>query len=162
IRIAEQVVECFRRGREVGQQADAFAARLDASRTASPAAMNRARMWSWDELVKAAPAVTRTGLEFLYWTSLDGFQTEKWTPLETNTPFYPQRGTGQFEQAVSGGYWRARNDPDAPFAAELLISPTTSAPIAVLTMPSRRNAEMKLDPERRAIDHIDSTALRPV
>ena len=81
-----------------------------------------------------------------------GFQIEKWTPLETNTPFYPQRSSAHYQQAIAGQYWHARNDADSPFTVELLVSPTTSTPITVLTMPSKRNTEFRIDPDRRAVD----------
>jgi hypothetical protein len=160
-RLTAQVLECFRRGREALEQADAFAVRLDASKPTPPVALNRTRLWSWPELVRQAPAVTETSLEFIFWTSADGFQIEKWTPLETNTPFYPQRSSAHYQQAVAGQYWHARNDADSPFTVELLISPTTSTPITVLTMPSKRNTEFRIDPDRRAVDPGAPQSLKP-
>jgi hypothetical protein len=107
-------------------------------------------VWSWPDLVDSAPAITSTNLEFVFWTSLSGFQIEKWTPLETNTPFFPQNTYPFFQQAVAHQYWRDKNDPDSPFTAELLISPTTSSPIAVLTMPSHREASLTTTKERQS------------
>jgi hypothetical protein len=160
-RLAGQVVECFRRGREVLRQVDVFAADSDRAATGPVSALNRTGIWSWSELVRRAPAITRTNLEFLFWTSETGHQIEKWTPLETNTPFYPQRTSGHYLAARAGECWRARNDPSSPFTAELLISPTTASPIAVLTMPARRHTPLKTDTDRNGFDPSVPASLSP-
>ena len=160
-RIAEQVRACFARGREVLREVDAFAVKMDAASPGRTVATNRTSMWSWSDLVNAAPAITRTNLEFVFWTSLDGFQIEKWTPQETNTPYFPQNSYAVFQKAVAHQYWYDELDPGAPFVAELLISPTTSAPIAVLTMPSSRKADLQTAPERHAVDPSVPAKLNP-
>jgi hypothetical protein len=150
--LTQQVLECFRWDREVLNQVDQFAVELDATRQAQRVAMNRTRIWSWTDLIKKAPTIRNRNLEFIFWTDAQGFQIEKWTPLETNTPFYPQRSSTSFQDAVAGRYWRAQNASKELFTAELLISPTTSAPIAVLTMPSKRTEDLKRFPGRQTID----------
>jgi hypothetical protein len=159
--LAGQVLKCFARGRQVLKQVDPFAVSLDAAAGPSVAAKNRTEIWSWKPLIQKAPAVQQTNLEFMYWTSADGFQIEKWTPLETNTPFYPQHSSMNYQNAIAGQYWRAWEDVNSPFTAELMISPTTSAPIAVLTMPSVRGSALQLSPGRPDLDSSSRPKLRP-
>ena len=160
-RIAGQVRSCFARGREVLRQVDAFAVKMDAAGSGPRVATNRTNAWSWPDLVTAAPAVTQTNLEFVYWTSLEGFQIEKWTPQETNTPFFPQNSYAIFQESVAHQYWYDEQDPGSPFVAELLISPTTSSPIAVLTMPSTRQTNLETTRERRDADRSVPDRLKP-
>jgi hypothetical protein len=137
--VAEQVRSCFRRGRQTLAQVEAFAAAMDARTSGVPVATNRKEIWSWPALMEAAPVIAASDLEFVFWTSMEGRQIEKWTPLKTNTPFFPQNSYTHFQQALAGQYWRDNKDKDhSEFTAELLISPTTSSPIAVLTMASQR------------------------
>ena len=160
-RLAAQVLECFRRGREVLRQVDVYALAADNAAEPNRIALNRTGIWSWAALIQRAPAVTTTNLEFLFWTSDTGRQIEKWTPLEVNTPFYPQDASSHFLDARAGQFWRAWNDPGSPFTAELLVSPTTAAPIAVLTMPSRRNRPLRISAERQRLEPSAPAALTP-
>jgi hypothetical protein len=160
--IAKQVRSCFDRGRKVLRKVDAFAVTMD-SGPGPRAATNRTNVWSWLALLDAAPEVigTKTNMEFVFWTSLDGFQIEKWTPQETNTPFFPQNSYPMYQNAVAHQYWYDKTDPGSPFTAELLISPTTSSPISILTMRSRRETELETASERRAADPSVPGKLKP-
>jgi hypothetical protein len=137
--VAEQVRSCFRRGRRTLEQVEAFVAAMEPGTPPVPVATNRKEIWSWPALMEAAPSIAASDLEFVFWTSIEGRQIEKWTPLKTNTPFFPQNSYAHFQQALAGQYWRDNTDKDhSEFTAELLISPTTASPIAVLTMASHR------------------------
>jgi hypothetical protein len=158
-RMDQELREDFQHGRQLLRKIDAYAADQD-SKTNTPMAQNRVRVWSDQELIKQAEDINKIDFEFVFWTSPDGFQIEKWTPLETNTPFYPQSGFEHYELARTGRYWYDEEDLGTPFTAQLMISPTTSAPIAVLTIPSERPAQLSLDRERPMIYATAQTHLR--
>jgi hypothetical protein len=135
--LTQEMLKCFTRGRRALKQVETFVADKKAAGQAPMVAMNLTRIWSWTDLVNQAPDVINPNLEFIFWTNDQGDQTEKWTPLETNTPLNPQGSFTNYQDAVAGRYWHVLDAPADKFTAELLISPTTSAPIAVLTMPSK-------------------------
>jgi hypothetical protein len=137
-RLDGQLLAGFRDGRRLLQQIDEYARRTGPGASAANAGY-RVGLWSDKKLRESVPGIEKSDLEFVFWTDADGRQIEKWTPLETNTAPYPQTNSEHFELAATGQYWRDQIDPTAAlFTSELRISPTTSAPITVLTIPSQR------------------------
>ncbi len=154
--VDHELLQSFQTGRQLLRAVDTYAIGTD-GKPATAKAENRVRLWSDDGLRRGVPNIDKTDFEFVFWTSDAGYQIEKWTPLETNTPFYPQKGSEHYDLAVGGQYW---HDGGEPFTSELRISPTTSAPIAVLTIVSHREA-LAVRADRRTFDPSAPDRLKP-
>lgn len=150
-RLNQQLRTRFQAARQLLRQIDAYGAALD-SQSATLKAQNRERIWSWGGLVGEVPGVKMKDLNFVFWADAAGNQIEKWTPHKTNTPFYRQEAEEHYRLAVAEQYWRDRDDLETPFTGEVVVSPTTSIPIAVTTIRSLRNQELTLGPARKAAD----------
>jgi hypothetical protein len=142
----EALIRNFRSSREMLVRVDSFARQLEESGKLSfPGcdASDLADLWvaSCAQTVRRLEGIQTLDLDFFFWTGPDGRQVQKWTTRRFNTPAVSLRQNEDFQRAVQKSYWLL-GTPTAQdsrqFLLNLAISPNTSEPVLLMTVPSKR------------------------